>query len=163
MAEIQMIVDLLARNIPMVNATLADFSDTEMLVRPCPGANHAAWQLGHLVVAEANMTNAAIQEGAIQLPQGFAEKFKKETASMDDPSFFPKKAELLALLAKGRDTIIGLAKGLQPADLAKPTPDRLQRFAPTVGELLLMYPVHVAMHTGQWQVIRRKLGKPLLF
>jgi hypothetical protein len=147
----------------MVNATLADFSDADMLARPCPGANHAAWQLGHLVFAEFRMVNA-IREGTVPPPPaGFEEMFKKETASIDDPSFFPKKAELLAALGKGREAIINLAKTLQPSDLAKPTPERLQRFAPTVGQLLVMLPVHVVMHMGQFQVIRRKLGKPVLW
>ena len=29
--------------------------------------------------------------------------------------------------------------------------------------MALMIPVHVAMHIGQFQVIRRKTGKPVLF
>jgi hypothetical protein len=36
-------------------------------------------------------------------------------------------------------------------------------FAPTVGHLVLMIASHIMMHVGQMQVIRRKLGKPLLF
>jgi hypothetical protein len=36
-------------------------------------------------------------------------------------------------------------------------------FAPTVGHLVTMTISHFMMHTGQFQVIRRKLGKPLLF
>jgi hypothetical protein len=36
-------------------------------------------------------------------------------------------------------------------------------FAPTTGHLALMTASHIMMHVGQLQVIRRKLGKPLLF
>jgi hypothetical protein len=32
-----------------------------------------------------------------------------------------------------------------------------------VGDILMLHPAHLAMHVGQIQVIRRKLGKPVLF
>ena len=64
MTEIQLLTDLLRRDIEMVKATLADFSDADLLARPCPGANHAAWQLGHLIGAESRMMNA-VQEGVV--------------------------------------------------------------------------------------------------
>ena len=31
---------------------LSDLTDADLLVRPVPGANHIAWQLGHLIQAE---------------------------------------------------------------------------------------------------------------
>jgi len=39
----------------------------------------------------------------------------------------------------------------------------MQRMIPTMGHLVQLLPSHFAMHVGQMQVIRRKLGKPLLF
>jgi hypothetical protein len=163
MTEIQLLTDLLRRDIEFVKGTLGDFSDADLLARPCAGANHTAWQLGHLIGAEARMINA-VQEGAVPLPPaGFDEKFRKETASVDDPAFFPRKTELLDAMEKGRNATINWVKTLKPSDLDRPTPERLRRFAPTVGQLLAMLPVHVAMHVGQFQVTRRKLGKPVLF
>ena len=32
----------------VLNEYLKDMSDTDLLIRPVPGANHIAWQLGHL-------------------------------------------------------------------------------------------------------------------
>jgi hypothetical protein len=163
LTEIQLIANLLRRDVEMVKATLADFSDADMLVRPCPGANHAAWQIGHLVGAESRMANA-VQEGAVPMPPAdFEQKFKKETANIDDPEFFPKKAALLEFLSKTREATIAWVKTLKASDLDRETPEKLRRFAPTVGQLLATLPVHVAMHMGQFQVIRRRLGKPLLF
>ena len=43
------------------------------------------------------------------------------------------------------------------------TPQPLQGFAPTVGHLLYVHAPHLNMHIGQLQVIRRTLGKPILF
>lgn len=162
MTEVQLLADLLRRDVEMVKGTLGDFTDAEMLTRPVPNANHTAWQLGHLIGAEARMINA-VQEGAIPMPPaGFEDKFKKETAGIDDPAYFPKKAELLDALEKGRNATINWVKTLKPADLDRPTPEKLRRFAPNVGQLLAMLPVHVAMHLGQFQVIRRKLGRPVM-
>ena len=35
--------------------------------------------------------------------------------------------------------------------------------APTYGHVAALIPEHTAMHVGQLQVIRRRLGKPVLF
>ena len=42
----------LARAWSSFEMTLDGLSDTELLLRPVDGANHLAWQLGHLVASE---------------------------------------------------------------------------------------------------------------
>lgn len=37
------------------------------------------------------------------------------------------------------------------------------RLAPTVGALFMLTANHELMHSGQFSVVRRKLGKPVLF
>ena len=56
-----------------------------------------------------------------------------------------------------------MGKESDPDQLTHPTPGPMADFAPTVGHLVLMIGGHTLMHLGQMQVIRRKLGKPLLF
>lgn len=158
-----LVVDVLRRNIAMFEWTLADFSDAEMLVRPVPGANHAAWQMGHLIGAESMMVEWCTPGAGGKLPPGFADKFNKKTAALDDPATIPSKAELLALLKSVREASCAWAASLTPADLAKPAPEKIREFVPTVGHVLLLFPQHAMMHLGQLQVIRRKLGKPILF
>ena len=34
------------------SAYLADLTDKDLLARACPGGNHIAWQLGHLIQTE---------------------------------------------------------------------------------------------------------------
>jgi len=163
MNQIEYIADGLHRNLEMMQMTLADFSDADMLVRPCPGANHAAWQIGHLIGAETRIT-VPYQSGAgAELPAGFAEKFTKDTSSNDDPKFFPNKAALVDQLAKTRAATIKWVRTLTPADLDKPGPERMIKMAPTLGHLLGLAMGHTMMHMGQIQVIRRKLAKPILF
>jgi hypothetical protein len=163
MNQSELAADVISRNVEMLKMTLADFSDADMLVRPCPGANHAAWQMGHLISAETRMINMIKPGAAAELPAGFDTKFTKETNSNDDPAFFPKKAALLEQLAKTRAATAAWAKSLTQADLDKPGPERMAAMAPTIGHMVAMVSLHSTMHIGQFQVIRRKLGKPILF
>ena len=163
MTQIELAADVLQRNLELLKTTLADFSDTELLVRPAPSANHAAWQLGHLATSESNLLNAVRPGAVTPVPPAFAEKFNKQTAAIDDPSFFPKKAQLLDTLLNLRTATVAWVKTLTPVDLDQPMPEKYRARIATVGHLLAMLPSHVAMHVGQFQVIRRKLGKPLLF
>ena len=162
MTTIELLADSLQRNLEMLKSTLADFSDADMLVRPVPAANHAAWQVGHLASSEARLLGA-IKNTAPALPAGWEAKFTKETASKDDPSFFPKKQELLDQLAGARQATIQWVRTLKESDFGQPGPERMRQFVPTIGHIATMMPAHLAMHMGQLQVIRRKLGKPILF
>jgi hypothetical protein len=142
---------------------LGDFSDQDMLTRPAPGANHPAWQIGHLIVAETNAVNS-VKPGAMpELPAGFADRFKKDTARNDNPADFPKKGELIALFEKARRGTVAWVRGMSAQDLAAPTPEKIRGWAPTAGILPIALSGHLMMHVGQVQVLRRKLGKPVLF
>lgn len=163
MTGIELAAHQLERGIDWLKWTLADFSDAEMFRRPVPAANHALWQLGHLVVGEAMMVNQ-LRPGTHTLPAGLDGKFSKEQASKDDPaSFGVKKEELLALLESVRKGTVGFVRSLQPEDLAKPAPEKMRDYAPTVADVLTILLSHVHMHMGQMQVIRRSLSKKVLF
>ncbi|HTW95622.1 MAG TPA: DinB family protein [Tepidisphaeraceae bacterium] len=163
MTQTELCADVLNRNFDMLKMTLADFSDADLLVRPCPGANHAAWQIGHLIVAETRLINGVTPAAMPELPAGFADHFNKETASKDDPNFFPGKSPLMDQFSKTRQATVKWVSGLTQADLDKPMSGPVAQRVPTVGHLVMMLPGHVLMHLGQFQVIRRKLGKPILF
>jgi hypothetical protein len=82
---------------------------------------------------------------------------------VDDPAHYPKKAELLEAFSQAYDAAANWIKTLSPSDLERPTPGRMSEYAPTVGHIALMLASHIMMHVGQMQVIRRRLGKPLLY
>jgi hypothetical protein len=150
----------LRQGLGMLKMHIADFSDAELLVRPVPGANHANWQLGHLITSETQMLGAC---GAAMpaLPAGFADRYSKENTRSDDPGKFATKAELLAVLEKTRAASVAFVQSATPAQLAAPSP--MKDMFPTVADFMLMGATHDAMHIGQIQVLRRKLGKPMLF
>ena len=64
--------------------------------------------------------------------------------------------------AERKATIAALSK-LSDADLDRPTTGPMAQFAPTLGQLFLAASNHTLMHAGQFTVVRRKLGKPVLF
>ena len=142
---------------------VGDLSDDDLMVRPVPGANHIKWQLGHLIASEAAFNSLIAGDNAVPLPAGFKEKYTTETASNDDPTAFHSKDELLKLAAQQRAvTLAGIAV-ISEADLDRPTPEHMQSYCATIGDLVMLIPVHWTMHSGQWAVIRRKLGRAPLF
>ncbi len=163
MSQNTLLVEVLRGNTGILGMTLADMTDADLIQRPVPSANNALWQLGHLIVSEAMMVNACAGKNVIELPAGFAERFTKETAGVNDPAKLGTKADLLALVIKTHNATADWVATLAPVDLAKPAPEMMRSMCPTVGHLIHIFPMHIAMHLGQIQVLRRKLGKPILF
>lgn len=148
----------------MLGWYLGDLSDAELLERPVPGANHIAWQLGHLISSEIWLVKSTLPDADYpELPAGFADQHSKETAAVDPPQGFATKTEYLDLFNKVRAKTLVLVDTLSDADLDKPTQGQMAQFAPRLGDLLLLVSNHVLMHAGQFSVLRRKLGKPVLF
>jgi hypothetical protein len=146
----------------LVDWYLSDLSDADILVRPVPNANHIAWQIGHLISGEAFLVKQGIADVQYpELPTGFVERHSTE-ASKSDTGFLTKK-QYLDLFNKQREITIAAVGKLTDADLDKPTNGKMAQFAPKVGNLLFLTANHTTMHTGQWTVVRRKLGKPVLF
>jgi len=162
-------IELLAKGLKqgqdMLAMTLSDFSEAEMLMRPCPGANHPIWQIGHLCVAETFITSSIKPGSMPELPAGFKEKFEnnKKTNLVDDPKQLATKVQVMDLFAKTHGALIAFTKSLTDADLDKPAPEHFRKHFATVGETMMMQITHVTMHMGQIQVARRKLGKPVMF
>jgi hypothetical protein len=148
----------------MLKMTLADFSDADMLARPAPKANHALWQLGHLVNSETKMLGAIAPGTMPALPAGFEERFGHDRTGCDDAARFGfNKAQLLDMMAGARKAAIAWVSKVKLPELDKPSPEPIRSYAPTFGHLAMMVVGHTAMHVGQFQVIRRALNKPVLF
>lgn len=146
----------------MVEWYVSDLSDADLLVRPVPGANHIAWQLGHLVMAEPFLVRTELPDAAYpELPSGFAEQHSKETATSD--TGFRTKAEYLELAKTMRGATKAVLEKLSDADLDRPSKGRMAKVAPRLADLLILVANHSMMHAGQFTVVRRKVGKPVLF
>ncbi len=145
----------------LVGYYLADLSDADLLVRPVPGANHIAWQLGHLIVSERQLGAQIPGSSYPDLPAGFKEQHAKETSGSD--TGFLGRAEYLAQFEATRRATMAAALRLAEADLDRATEGPVSKYAPNVASILTMLASHDMMHAGQFTAVRRKLGKPVLF
>lgn len=143
-------------------AYLADLTDEDFMRRPHPECNHINWQVGHLIASDNEMTNSCIEGSLPPLPEGFAEKYSRETKDNNDPSAFCSREELLAINASQRAAILDVLDKLSDEDFAKASPEKMQGYAPTVGAAFNMLGSHWMMHCGQWVIVRRETGKPVV-
>ncbi|MGL4549562.1 MAG: DinB family protein, partial [Gemmataceae bacterium] len=117
---------------------VGDLSDADLLVRPVPGANHIAWQMGHLILTERGMGGELPGSAYPELPAGFADQHGKGTAMADPPAGFASRAEYVEVFTAVRNATIAGRERLSEADLDRPASERLAKFAPTLGALLLL-------------------------
>jgi hypothetical protein len=147
----------------IVSLYLSDLTDADLLTRPTPGANHVAWQLGHLVLEEHELVTAICPNAMPPLPAGFEARYSNEKASSDNPDDFLPKADVLAIWKQQRAGALKALESLSDADLDKPAPDAFAGFLRNWGEVFVMLNIHTLMHAGQWAVVRRKLDRKPLF
>jgi hypothetical protein len=146
-----------------VDGYLQDLSDEDLLIRPVENANHIAYQLGHLIASENMMVSAVCPGSMPDLPEGFAEAHTKETSKSDDPGQFRTKAEYLQLMREQRAGTLAAVEKVSDEILDQPSPEPFREYAPTVGSIFALQAMHWMMHSGQWVIVRRKLGRDPLF
>ena len=144
-------------------AYLEDMTDEEMMHRPHEECNHIKWQVGHLIQSEHDMIEGCIPGSMPELPEGFGEKYSKETAVNNDAAAFHTKEELLKAFQQQRAGTLAALEKLTDEDLQKPAPEAMQGYAPNWGTAFVMQDSHWVMHAGQWAIIRRQLGRKPLF
>src|ERR1700709_1712047 len=102
MSNAQMFSKNILQTKGMIDSFLNDFSDADMLFRPAKTANHAIWQIGHPANSVRGMVTTC--DPTVAFPFEDDTRFGKSKASIDDPAFFPKKAELLSRFDQAMDT-----------------------------------------------------------
>jgi hypothetical protein len=148
----------------MLPMYLADLSDADLLARPVPAANHIAWQLGHLINSEKKLVQQQLASATYpEIPAAVVEKDTKEASKQDPPTGFRTKAEYLDLFTKVRNATVAALAKLSDADLDKANAGPMADFAPNLAALFVLIANHTLMHAGQFTVVRRKLGKPVIF
>ncbi len=142
---------------------LGDLSDADLLARPVPSANHVAWQLGHVIVS-LNYFGETIKPGSMPaLPAQFAAQHSKETAASDKPADFLSKQQYVTLLDGQRQAFVDLLATVPLSRFDEASPEAMQGYAARISDLVTLVAEHEMMHSGQISVVRRKLGKPVVF
>ncbi|MCP4191259.1 MAG: DinB family protein [Planctomycetaceae bacterium] len=146
----------------VLDTYISDLSDADLMARPSKDSNHLAWQLGHLINAEVSLLESVCPGQGAVLPDGFAERHSKETCASDDASSFLTKQEYTDLYQKVRASTLVALEELPDADLDLPSPEWIREKFPSVGHLFALIGCHPMMHVGQFAIVRRELGKPVL-
>ena len=147
----------------LLGALSEDLTDDELFIRPAGVANHMAYQLGHLISSERHMIEGVCPGSSPELPAGFDKAHSKENAESESRDGFLSKSEYLALYQKQRDATLKALASQSDADLDKPGPEAMRQICPTVGSVFALQSFHQAWHMGQLTVLRRQLGKPVVF
>ena len=143
-------------------AYVQDLEEADFMLRPVPGMNHIAWQMGHLITSSQKMLGM-LGQPAPELPPGFEIGHGKEMAACDDPGKFATKEVYLDLSAKIKEASLAALDAIPDNTLEEPGPEPMREYAPTVAAVLSMLGAHWLMHSGQFVAVRRKLGKAPLF
>jgi hypothetical protein len=155
-------VELMDLSERVLHSYVDDLSDADLKRIPIEGMNPIALQFGHLIQSERWFLESLAPGTAPALPEGFEQKHNLKEGNPADTSRYLPRDQYWALYEKqGKATKDYLAK-LSEADLDKPSPETFRAFAPTVGSIMNMVGGHVMMHVGQFVVVRRQLGKPVV-
>ncbi len=146
----------------IVKTYLGDLEDADLMRRPAQGCNHLAWQMGHLISSEVQMLETVAPGQGISLPAGFAQAHAPDCSNSDDPAAFQNKATYLELFDKARAASLAALESLPEADLDQPAPEQFRSFCPTLGDFFILMATHPLMHAGQFVVVRRQAGKPIV-
>ena len=141
---------------------ISDFDDADLMRRPAEGCNHLAWQLGHLISSEVQLLESVAPGQEIELPGGFADAHSKEACNNDDPADFCKKGTYIEMFDKVRAASLAALDAYAQSDLDNPAPEDFRELCPTMGDMFTLIASHPMMHAGQFVIVRRQLGKPIL-
>jgi hypothetical protein len=136
-----------------------DLTPDEFLRQPVPGANSAAWVVGHLTNTLRNSLRRLGGTDLPELPTGLAGKFVATKQAAGEQTDLGDPKELLRLFDGYVDRLIALLRTL-PVDRLATVPEVRPPLATNLGEAIQFGALHIAMHTGQLSTIRRSLGKP---
>lgn len=142
----------------LVHRMSADLTPDEFAHQPVPGANSAAWVVGHLAVTLWRTADRLGAPDLAPLPPGLLDTFTQTGKPAAAQSGLGDPAALLALFDTCLAKVIAAVPTIPAAKLAEPA--TRPGPATSYGEGVLFGALHIAMHTGQLSLVRRSLGKP---
>jgi hypothetical protein len=142
---------------------LAEDMRNAPLTFPTPrGGNHPLWVLGHLAVAESQLTNSFILGRGHPLAHWMG-VFGPGTTPVADPAAYPSLDLVIRAFKEARASTLEALGSMTDADLDRASPGCPPDFAPivgTIGKCLFAIIYHTSIHTGQVIDSRRADGRP---
>lgn len=165
----QVIRETLAMADLVAQAYLADLSDSDLQQKPHSSCNCINWQVGHLILCEHTHMGRIDPSFMPKLPEKFeliyvkpssgtieSDSINSQLASTDQ--LLDKKTLMDCFHQQRRATLELL--DLQ-TDETLDTPTGVP-YANTRAALFHLQGAHWLMHSGQWVIVRRQLGKPVV-
>lgn len=147
----------------LIHRMIDDLTPAEFHHQPFPGANSAAWIVGHLAATNRRLAERLGATGLPEVPAELAVKLATTKQPAGDQSGLGDPAELVRLFDLYTDAVIAAVANVPADQLDAPAPFPLPAVATNLGEgLLFIGGFHPTMHSGQLSTIRRSLGKPPL-
>jgi hypothetical protein len=143
----------------LVHNLCADLTPEEFQHQPMPGANSAAWIVGHLALTAKRTAERLGATGMPQVSDDFVARFKATRQQAGNQSQLGSKEELLALLDVSIEKLMESIKGLSPEALTGPAPPTAPPFVKSYSDMMLFGAMHITVHCGQLSTIRRSLGR----
>ncbi len=144
-------------------AFIEDVGEEDWFRQPFEGANHIAWQIGHLAVAEYGLIAGEVLghpfNEADWISDDVRSLFQRGSTPIPDGTAYPSPGELRAMLDQVHDHVITELTGLADEHLDEPLAFG-HPLAETKLEALHLCVRHEAMHLGQIAMLRRAFGKP---
>lgn len=142
----------------LLHRMVDDLTPEEWARQPVPGANSAAWVIGHLALTLRNGLRRMRAPDVPDFPADLEEKFKTTKQPAGEQTGYGDPKALLAVFDACLERFMALVRTL-PADAltaaAEGPPPATNR-----AEAIQFGALHIAMHTGQLSTLRRSLGKP---
>lgn len=129
---------------------------------PHPGANHAAWVIGHLATTDDFIltTMTGVKSG---LPEGWGKLFGGGSTVEPNPKKNPSRTELMAAFDERRAALEKWYTSIPDDQLHTPVEGNIAMFLPTRSALGGACGFHDGFHAAQISAARRASGLPPMF
>ncbi len=165
----QVIRETLAMADLVARAYMADLSDSDLLLKPHASCNSINWQVGHLILSEHTHMGRIDSSFMPKLPEKFELIYAKPSTGMvnsDSTNLqlasvdqLLDKKTLMDCFQQQRQATLRLLDLQTDETLDTPTG---VPYATTRSALFHLQAAHWLMHSGQWVIVRRQLGKPVV-
>ncbi len=146
-----------------LEAYLGGFEGDRWVAQPCPGANHALWQVGHLAMAYHSFASKfGPLLGEIEpLDESWGELFGMGSEPIPGVSVYPDPSRVLEVMWRERQSLVDRIESV-PAD-AIHREWETEGFIKTPAQMMSFAAIHDATHAGQLAMIRKHLGMARVF
>lgn len=145
----------------MLHKMVDDLTETEFRHQPVPGANCAAWIVGHLAVIARRAADRLGATGLPPLTEEYVARFSATKEPAKSQTDLEEKQQLLALFDLSVEKLIDAIQMIPAEALSNPSASRVP-FTTNYGEAILFGSLHTMFHNGQLATIRRSLEKPMV-